>query len=398
MVEDSQPHPKVEKTPFLLLAWSMPPTATGSSVIARNLAMGLYPDETIMLGQVLYSGRINLDGMKQRRIDIPDYPIHWRIKPYVDWLYVIPLVVSRGCKAVRRNHLQAVVTIFPNAKYLVAGLLISLFTRVPFFPYFHNLYVETRTGLFGRTFARLIQRISFSMATRVLSMSEGMTDFLLDKYGIDSTPILHPIVLPIPQIKKVPDAEPPYRLAFSGNVNFTVAERIRHVIEAVGDDPLYEIILHTPIPPEQARHEIETWASNIIIKHIPDQEALIESLRTCDVMMLALADRHGKELEDDFRTQFPTRTLEMLISERPILVIAPKDYFITRFFEANDAGLTYTDNSIDGLRDAIYRMCTSTELRESCVHNALATADSYRVNLVAETLRRELRSERHAQM
>jgi hypothetical protein len=397
MVEDSQPHPKVDKTPFLLLAWSMPPTATGMGVVSRNLASGFDSDEIVMLGQILYSSRIDLKGIEQHtRIQIPNYSVHWRIKPYIEWLYVIPLAVLAGCRAVRRYRLRGVVASFPNEKYLISGLLISIIMQVPYYPYFHNLYEGTRTGWGGRVIARFWQRVFFWKARRVLSMSQGMTDFFRVKYGIESTPLLHSIAQTVPQYTGTPSADPPYRLAFTGNINFTVAERIRDVIEAVGNDPQYEILLHSPVPEAQARETIGLWADNVTITDIPDQSDLVESLRSCDVMMLALVDRHGSGLEDDFRTQFPTRTLEMLISERPLLVVAPKDYFITRFFEVNGAGLTYTENGIDGLRDSIHKICTNSELRDSCVRNALVTAESYRVEQVAATLRRELQSEPHS--
>ena len=226
-------------------------------------------------------------------------------------------------------------------------------------------------------------------------MSQGMTDFLRNRYAVDTTPIVHPIVQPVPAFTDVPAATPPYRLAFSGNINFTVAERVRHVIEAVGDNPLYEIVLYTPVSPEDARETIGAWADNVTIAHLSDQKALVDALRGCDVMMLALVDRRGSSsIEDDFKTQFPTRTLEMLISERPLLVIAPADYYITRFFQMNGAGRTYSGTDIDELREVILDMCTNSALRKSCVRNALATAQSYRVNEVVTTLRRELKADR----
>jgi len=379
------------RTPFLLIAWTMPPTATGMSVVSRNLASGFDPDEVVIIGQVLYESRIDLRGAERvQRIRIPDYPIHWRLKPYLEPFYIIPLTVAVGLRAIRQHRLKSVVASFPNSTFLVAGFLISLLARVPFFPYFHNLYVETRQGMISRAMALVIQKVIFWKAKRVLSMSKGMSEYLAKSYHIDSTSLLHPIVQPVPLFSAVRKSTKPYRIAFTGNINNTVVDVIRRVIDAIGEDPDYRIVLHTPVPIDRAKSLIGKWTDIIEIKDVPNQEDLVTSLRSCDVLILALADQHNTILNDDFRTQFPTRTLEMLISERPILVIAPEDYYIARFFRGNGAGKVLSNMSTESIRKAIVNLCTNERERNVCVKNALRIAQEYRIENVTRVLRSEL--------
>jgi glycosyltransferase involved in cell wall biosynthesis len=135
---------------------------------------------------------------------------------------------------------------------------------------------------------------------------------------------------------------------------------------------------------------IGKWTDTIELKDVPNQEDLVASLRSCDVLILALADQHNTILNDDFRTQFPTRTLEMLISERPVLVVAPYDYYIARFFRHNGAGKVLSDVSRESIRKAIEGLCKNERERNICVKNALKVAQEYRIENVARILRSEL--------
>lgn len=380
-----------KSVPFLWLAWTIPPTATGMSVVTRNLLRWFRPDECVMIGQVIYAGRSTMEGIEHHpRIEIPSHAIHWRLKPYLEPFYLIPMLVNAGCKAVKQHRLRAVVALYPNASFLCAGYLIARLMHIPFFPYFHNLYVETRTNRVAQWFARRLQRFLFSRAARIFSMSEGMTDFFTARYGVRSLPLLHAINCPIPVPSSLPKPEKPFRIAFSGNINFTMIEPLQKVILAIGEDPEYEIVLHTPVKPDDVRKRVGAWARNITLKDAPTQEELVASLRGCDLFVLALADMRGRELEDDFRTQFPTRTLEMLVAQRPILLLCPKEYFLARFFVKWGCGEVLESTDPHEIREAIERLCTDEEQRRRYVEKALAVATLYRGERVSGVLRDEL--------
>ena len=365
----------------------MPPTATGSSVIAKNLACGFDSDEIVMIGQVLYDNRIDLSGIEKiRRIRIPDYPFHWRIKSFFEPFYVIPLTVAAGVAATRRYKLRAVVACFPNAPFLFAGLLISIIAKVPFYPYYHNLYVETRTNRVSRTIAQIIQSISFSYAAQVFSMSKGMAGFLLKRYGQKSHPILHPIPSSIPAFRELPAAKRPYKIAITGNINFTMGETLRRLVSVIRDVSDFQLHIFTSTSGDVIRNYLRIYGDNIDVMHVANREQLIDSIRDCDLLTLALDERRG-DLEDDFKTQFPTRTLELLVSERPILVLAPEDYYIARFFRETGAGEVVSSTDCETIRNAIIELCENPTKRNMYVRNALNIAKQYRVEKVVATLR-----------
>ncbi len=378
--------------PFLLVSWTTPPTATGSSVIVRNLAAEFGPTDCVLLGQLLYDGRIGLDRIEDHvRVLIPSYPIHWRLKPYLEPFYAIPMAVRAGCAAVRDHGLRAVVAVYPNSAFMVAGYLIARLCGVPFYPWFHNLYVETRPTGVGAAFARIVQRHILARAAHVFGMSDGVSRFLQANYGIEGDPLLHPVSLPIPEAAAPPDAEKPFVLGLSGNINFTTAEPLRNLIAAVGDSPDYRIVLHTLTPEAGIRETLGVWADNVSVRPVPDASELVLALSECDALVLGLGDRTGKPMEWDFKTQFPTRTLEMLVSERPILLMCPDDYFLAEFFAENGCGRHVSATDAEAIGYAVREICADRALRSKCVAGALHAAARYRAEDVAESLQRRLR-------
>lgn len=377
--------------PFLMVSWGLPPTATGSAVVVRNLLRWFGPDEVVMLGQVPYPGRVTLQGVENhRRIIIPSYPIYWRLKPWLDPFYVVPLAVQAGCATVHRHRLRVVMTVFPNVPFLLAGYLIAQRLQLPLFVYYHNLYVETRATAFGRVFARVMQKRIFARATRIFGISPGIADYIASKYGVPAVPLLHPINEQIPEFSAPPMPKAPFKVGFSGNVNATMAVPLRAMLHAIGNDPDYRIVLHTPTDPERIKRSLGEWADNVVTLDIDDTTKLLEAMRDCDVLVVGLADRSGSRDEEDFKTQFPTRTVEMLTAERPILVLCPPNYFLAKFFTTHGCGLLVDDTDPETIRNAVLHLCTDAALRSRCVANALRVAQCFRGDRVAALLRREL--------
>ena len=383
---------KADPVRFLFVAWTMPPTAGGAAVVTRNLLVNFDPDTCVVLGQIPFPGRMSMEGFEQyRRIEVPTPDIYWRVKPFVEPFWSIPRAVRLGVEAVREHSLQAVVSIYPNAAMLYAAHRIAKKTGLPLLPHFHNLYAETRAGTAEGVLARRLQRLIFQRSTHVFTMSQGMTDYYRERYGVESTPLLHPMAHEVPEFSEPAPAERPYRLALSGNMNFTMLGKLARVVKAVGDDPGYEIVLHAPQTADRIREDLGVWADNITVKDARRQEDLVASLGSCDLLLIGLENRIGKRMDDDFRTQFPTRSLDMLVSGKPIMVLCPRDYYFARFFETHDCGFIEPATDPDTIKRSIDDLCADQERRSRYVRNALDVAQAYRGPAVAAVLDREMR-------
>ena len=385
-----------QRTVFLIVSWTIPPNASGSAVTIKNLVQNFASDQAVILGQVPYKGRISLKGMQRHhRITIPSYTLSWRLKHFLDPLYCMPLVLFFGVRAVRRYKIRYVIGVFPNAAFFISAYLIARLERKPFFPYYHNLYVETRKNNFHAYLAVKIQQHIFRHSASLFSMSHGMSEFLMKSYRVNTIPLLHALNLPIPRFRTLQIHNAPYRIGMSGNINQTMLSPLKAVVGALRRTNDFELLLHTPMQREQVLSIIRIPDTKISVVDICDPAELVSSLSQCDVLVLGLSERKDGRREGDYQTQFPTRTLEVLLAGKPILLLCPEKYYLAQFFRQNECGFVLSSLNPDQVLRSLYRLCEDKSSSEFYVANALITARKFKGERVAKVLLDELHAHNH---
>jgi hypothetical protein len=368
----------------LLLSWAVPPEPSGSAVIVGNLARQFTRNEMVVAGERPY-GRA---------------PVAWQ----ADWPEIVYLIkgwppTTRGarwwrriqfplllvrCLRVARNHgCTAVVAVFPKEEFLLAGYLTSAWTRAKLFPYFHNTYVENRTGLSLR-FARWLQSRVFRKATHVFVMSEGMVELYRARYpSLQCSALVHSFNEEIPNFAPPCELGSPLRLVICGTINESCREatlRICQAVEQIRDASL------TVVSGTAGGHLKEMGVLRNGVRHetVATDKVLLR-LREADIMVLAHGFK-GSLAPEEYRTIFPTRTLDYLISGRPILAHTPPGCYLTRFLREHGCALIVDQPSIPSLLEAIGQLRTDKRCRAELVSNALRTAELFRASRVAEAL------------
>jgi glycosyltransferase involved in cell wall biosynthesis len=87
------------------------------------------------------------------------------------------------------------------------------------------------------------------------------------------------------------------------------------------------------------------------------------------------------------RTIFPTRTIEYLLSCRPIVAHVPADSQIGEFYRLHECALVVSRPDPDALSAALERLQADAVLRATLVRNALRTAQMFRADRVSQILR-----------
>ena len=117
--------------------------------------------------------------------------------------------------------------------------------------------------------------------------------------------------------------------------------------------------------------------------------------RNESIVLLPHSFVYPARAKDDFLTIFPTKTIEYLISGRPILAHTPADCFLTHFLRENDCALVVEQPDVDALTAAIERLRSDASLRRRLVSNALKAAAQFQACRVAREFRgRGLRARR----
>jgi glycosyltransferase involved in cell wall biosynthesis len=296
-----------------------------------------------------------------------------------------PYALWRCLRLVRRHKVESIVAVFPDERLLLAAYLCARLTGRRFFPYFHNTYVENRRGWKG-VFARWLQARVFARAEHVFVMSEGMSELYRQRYPtLEQSPLVHSFNHPLPSADVPETVASPLRIVLCGNVNASCNDAVARFGEAVAGCPNARLTVYSGTNPDHLRSIglVREGVEHLVVS----ADEVLGRLAQADVLLLAhgLTGPWGPE---EYQTIFPTKTIDYLISGRPILAHTPPDCFLTRFLRKHDCALIVDQPDVGALREAIERLRTDYPLRRRLVQNALAAARPFQAREVAAELRR----------
>jgi glycosyltransferase involved in cell wall biosynthesis len=216
-----------------------------------------------------------------------------------------------------------------------------------------------------------------------------MRAYYKERYGQDSLCVPTCINVTVPAPGVPPRSGNPFVIGYSGNVNSARTGQLRALVRAIGSDAAFAIRYFTPQTPDFLRSQ-GLWTENSSHLFVTDEGDLVRHLSGCDALFLPLAFDVDQSSRDQLATCFGTKSFEYFLSQRPVIVQCPGDYFTARFFRAGDCGLVVDDPSAEALAAALRRLSSDESLRTRLVQNALEAARQFEGPRVAGLLRSEL--------
>jgi len=370
---------------ILYLSWSMPPDTSGSAIIALNLVQQFTRDEMIVAGERPYGKPpVQWDAAwPELRYVQSVWPVTGRGLRW--WRFLqFPFVLLHCLWIIRRERVDRIVAVFPRGLFLFTGYLLSRLTGCKLFAYLHNTY-ESRTGITLR-FTAWVHKLVFGRAAHVFVMSQGMSDYFQQAFPhVEQTPLVHSFNEPIPQFVEPPPVGSPLRLIFCGNL-VSCKDAAARLAEAIARSPDAALSILSGDDPAMLRTygllRPGTACETVARDAIPGR------LRQADIVLLPHSFEYPEAARNEFRTIFPTKTIEYLISGRPILTHSPADAFLTKFLVENDCALVVDRPEVGALCAAIEQLRSDAALRSRLVRNALRTAKQFQAANVAAEFRK----------
>ena len=159
------------------------------------------------------------------------------------------------------------------------------------------------------------------------------------------------------------------RIVYTGviyDAHFSAFQNLIEALQTIGNKDIYIHLYTTGSPVDLEKKNIT--GPVVVHKHLPNS-AMPAIQRSADILFLPLAlnSLYSPEI---INTSAPGKLGEYLAAKRPILVHAPKESFVAKYFKKFNCGLVVDDDDPEKLAQAIIRLLSDRELKEVLIKNA----------------------------
>jgi glycosyltransferase involved in cell wall biosynthesis len=344
---------------ILLVSWSILPRSGGSSVIVENLAKHFEREELVVLGgrELFLSKDVDRNPQRAQFLYFwSEITILGTGARFFEWFarWRFNALLSKIEKLITENKIDHVIGVYPNSLYCLAAARAAKNKNIHFSSYFHNTYVENTAITHPK--ADAWQKEIFDNSEKIFVMSKGMQCFYEEKYGIGKfEPLVHTFEdFPSEESgsEKFGGDKKVYNLVAIGNFNESNLDATKRFLEAIKNNPKYKLSVYTHVPKVLLQKRgIDTSIFKYMGAVKPDE--IHEALQKHDICVLTHGFTGGYG-EIEYKTIFPTRTIPMLLSGKPIFAHSPKDSFLNDFLKEHKcAELVETMDRI--VQDEAYR-------------------------------------------
>lgn len=352
-----------------LLSHILPPSPAGQAGILHRILSSWPTQSYRLLSRVDYNAPI-ADGSGAPRLPgrheflEPSRPSRWLSRiPSDSAVFVLETLrgISRRAGQVaavlRSEPIDALVACSGDLIDLPAALLACSRTGVPLIPWMFDDYMHQWTGI-GGTLARCFGPPIVRRAAAVIVPNAAARDAYRIRYGITPVVVCNPCELPdLAALDALPSPFSPQEttVVYTGSIYHAQFDAFRNLVEVLDQIgyPGLKLHVYTSQTAEDLARGGVGGPRIVRHAHIPPSE-IPAILRKADVLFLPLSFRSA--IPEVIRTSAPGKMGEYLASGRPVLVHAPVDAFVSRYFRENRCGVVVDVDDAAVLADALRRL------------------------------------------
>ncbi|MGD1046147.1 MAG: hypothetical protein ABR936_12640 [Bacteroidota bacterium] len=362
-----------------------PPMLDGPSIILGNLLREFKPDELVLYKRKInehlqiYNKKGNEVSAKMYSVFVPSPHSNKyagfvrRIMRFIESA-MIPITVLKGVwiNIIERPTYIMVTSDPPHCHFLIAGYLISILSRKKLFLYLLDPLEEFGSSGFQKRLFKFFMPLIFHYASEVIVMNELLAEFYKQKYGVQCKILYHSIdnrnVVVAKEEKAVNNDI--YTILFSGNISRFQIDSLLNLKDAIQLIPhKIRLLLFSPTN-EIAIRESGFRGDHISIAHY-DHDLLMNELKKADILFLPLSFKQSDSII--VKAAFPSKTMDYLAAQRPILIHAPEDCFIVKYAKERMFAEVVTENNIVPLAEAIELLLFNKEKQQELIENSYTT-------------------------
>ncbi len=379
--------PLCEAGHVLVVTVGYPPLAAGSSVIMANLLSRFDPKSYAVVTEN-HAGAHGIEDLSGATVHRILKPITVSMKLNKRWRDVqLPRMANTIADLIKQHQSKVVVGVYPDFHFLHAAREAARRTKTPLLAYMHDTLAEALSHSYLAPRAATLQEQLFAESSRILVMSQGMSDLYARKYKLNSRPLEHSYLEEIPTA--LPTATPQRQAFWGGAIYGINSHSMGRVAKAL--EPLNCSLLVASSASKSDLDKLGVSGDHVKTGFYSQREAYLQALREQGLLLLALDwPDESKYHEDELGTIFPTKTPEYLASGRPILVHCPEQYFLARFFRERGCGTVVTERSVEALREAARTLLDDKEIADKQSRAALEAAKLFATDRIVSIFQEEV--------
>ncbi|MBC8390941.1 MAG: hypothetical protein H8E13_23185 [Actinobacteria bacterium] len=357
-----------------------PPVLEGIAIMLYNLFTFFPPGSVCMLTDDPAKRKSKKDEklrlpFKHYIVRVPNFAFWFirssNVRSFLQYCW-LPFILFKAFTIMLNEKIDNIFSLNTRGPYLVSAYFLHKITGKTLFVYMFDLWSKNPMNQVQEKIALIFEKRILRASKTVFVMSERLSDYYKKNYSVKSVVIHHSYIKE--EVRKaelavsLKDSKKYFDIVFTGVMN-TDTLWLPIFREILRDLSSERIRLRLCVP---CKDDVSINDKNIIVESLNREDVLLVQ-KKADILFLPMvwSKYHPREIA---QTASPSKLGEYLISGVPILVLAPKDSYISEYATRDGWALVVNNLNEETLKNAILKLKNDSELRKSRVSNALKVA------------------------
>ena len=290
----------------------------------------------------------------------------------------IIMIVRVGIKSIKKEKIETMIGFSDYGPAMISTYLLHKITKKDYYIFLFDIYKNNFYPVFPAGFlANIFEPKILKKADKIIVTNEATLNYYAQIYGEEirkKITIIYNSTFPESYLKLHTEynPKPPYTILYTGRIYWPQIRSLKNLIKAIEEinDIDVKLEIYCPNPKDYLKKIGITESEKIKISIVPPQE-MPEIQTKADILFLPLS-WHTKS-QKIIDTATPGKLADYLISNRPILIHAPKSSYLVKYAKKNDFATVVDEENIEKLKPAIRTLLFNKEFAKKIIENAKAT-------------------------